>query len=101
MIPELWIVGGVVAAAAAYLGWVAWRTIAGTRKGCGSGCGKCPTPSNIATSRSPNVSPSRSVQANGNSGSCSAQRTQVGTAMRGKTFASPFIIATRPACAAR
>lgn len=43
MTPELWLVSGVVAAAVAYLGWTAWRTIAGARKGCGSGCGKCGT----------------------------------------------------------
>jgi bacterioferritin-associated ferredoxin len=42
----------VIAAAVAYLGWTAWRTVAGTKKGCGSGCGKCvePTP-NIAGRR--------------------------------------------------
>lgn len=43
MTPELAVVLVFVAAAAAYLGWTAWRTMAGTRKGCGSGCGKCGT----------------------------------------------------------
>lgn len=51
MTPELWIVAGIVAAAAAYLGWVAWRTVAGTRKGCGSGCGKCATPAPEPTAK--------------------------------------------------
>lgn len=53
MTPELWLVGGIVAAAAVYLGRVAWRTFAGTRNGCGSGCGKCvtPTPQAVAKGR--------------------------------------------------
>lgn len=34
----------LVGAAVAYLGWTAWRTVAGRRAGCGSGCGKCATP---------------------------------------------------------
>jgi bacterioferritin-associated ferredoxin len=32
----------IVAAAVAYLGWTLYRTVAGKRKGCGSGCGECP-----------------------------------------------------------
>ena len=44
-----------------------------------SRCGKCPTPGNRARSRLEKVAPNRSVQENGNSGSCSAQRTQAGT----------------------
>ena len=43
MNPELWAVGGIIAAAVAYLGWAALRTFSGTRKGCGSGCGQCPS----------------------------------------------------------
>lgn len=43
MTTELLIVAGIVAAATAYLGWMSWRTIAGSRQGCGSGCGKCGT----------------------------------------------------------
>ncbi|MCU0706512.1 MAG: hypothetical protein MUF18_21360 [Fimbriiglobus sp.] len=31
----------IVGSAVAYLGWTAWRMVVGTRKGCGSGCGKC------------------------------------------------------------
>lgn len=49
MTPELWAVGGIVVTAVAYLTWTAWRTVAGTRKGCGSGCGKCATPAEPAT----------------------------------------------------
>ena len=48
MTPELWLVGGIVVLAVAYLAWTAWRTVAGTRKGCGSGCGKCATPAEPA-----------------------------------------------------
>ena len=43
----------IVGTAVAYLGWTAWRTIAGKRKGCGSACGKCgtPTPEPATTGR--------------------------------------------------
>jgi bacterioferritin-associated ferredoxin len=44
MTPEVWVVVGIIAVAVAYLAWTAWRTVAGTRKGCGSGCGKCTAP---------------------------------------------------------
>ena len=48
MTPELWAVAVVIAVAVAYLTWTAWRTVAGTSKGCGSGCGKCATPAEPA-----------------------------------------------------
>src|SRR5262249_21001576 len=48
-----------------------------------SRCGKWPTPGNSARSRLLNVSPSLSVQAKGLSGSCSGQRTHVGTSIGG------------------
>ena len=43
MTMDLWVVAGVIVAAVAYLAWTVWRTVAGTRKGCGTGCGKCST----------------------------------------------------------
>src|SRR5260370_27009946 len=43
-----------------------------------SRCGKCPTSGNRARSRLEKVAANRSVQENGNSGSCSAQRTPGG-----------------------
>ena len=48
MSDQLVVVLVIVGAAVAYLGWTAWRTIAGKRKGCGSGCGKCATPAEPA-----------------------------------------------------
>ena len=42
---QLVAVGAAVAAAAGYLARSAWATWAGTKSaGCGSGCGKCATP---------------------------------------------------------
>jgi hypothetical protein len=38
---QLLIVGLVVAAAGAYLLRSAWKTWAGKKTGCGSGCGRC------------------------------------------------------------
>jgi hypothetical protein len=51
MNPEVWLVGGIIAAALAYLAWTVWRTVAGTKKGCGSGCGKCAAPAPTANGR--------------------------------------------------
>ena len=53
MTPELAVVLAIVTGAVAYLGWTAWRTVAGRRKGCGSACGKCaePTPEPAAKGR--------------------------------------------------
>jgi hypothetical protein len=44
MTPEVWLVSGIVLAAVVYLGTTVWRTMTGTKKGCGSGCGKCTVP---------------------------------------------------------
>src|SRR6266540_6512526 len=62
-----------------------------------SRCGKCPTSGKGARSSLMNVSPRRSVHSYGQSGSCSGQRTQVGTVIGGNVGACPFIIAIRPA----
>ena len=39
----------LVGLAAGYVGRSAWRTFAGKKAGCGSGCGKCATPAAPAT----------------------------------------------------
>ena len=38
---QIFIVGGIVAVAIAYLARSAWKTLHGRKIGCGSGCGKC------------------------------------------------------------
>lgn len=51
MTPEVWLVSGIVLAAVAYLATTVWRTMTGTKKGCGSGCGKCTVPEPTARGR--------------------------------------------------
>lgn len=41
---QLAVVAGLITLAVAYLVRSSWRTLAGSKSGCGSACGKCAAP---------------------------------------------------------